>query len=116
MSDESGRYEVYVQAFPEPKKKWQISNGAGSGPKWGVRGEELFYIASNGKLMSVRLKLGADSVEPSAPRELFSPPGPYELMPDGKRFVVLAPLESGPRPLQVILNWLALLKKSSPPE
>ena len=71
-SDESGRYEIYVQSFPEPKRKWQISMGGGMLPQWGAGGQELFYVAPNGKLMSVKLKVGADSVEPSAPRELFS--------------------------------------------
>ena len=74
-SDESGRYEIYVQSFPEPKRKWQISMGGGMFPQWGAGGQELFYLAPNGKLMSVKLKLGADSVEPSRPRELFSDAG-----------------------------------------
>ena len=64
-SDESGRYEIYVQSFPEPKRKWQISMGGGMFPQWGAGGQELFYVAPNGKLMSVKLKLRADSVEPS---------------------------------------------------
>ena len=86
-SDESGRYEIYVQSFPEPKRKWQISMGGGMFPEWGAGGQELFYLAPNGKLMSVKLKVGADSVEPSAPRELFSVAGSgYQVAPDGKRF------------------------------
>ena len=92
-SDESGRYEIYVQSFPEPKKKCQISMGGGSSPEWGAGGEELFYIGPGGKLMSVKLNLGADSVEPSAGRELFSA-GPYRAAPDGKRFLVLLGSES----------------------
>ena len=71
QSDESGRYEVYIQAFPEPRDKFQISTGGGTYPQWGPGGRELFYVSPDLKLMAVSLKLGADSVEPSTPRELF---------------------------------------------
>ena len=59
----------------------------------------------------------ADSLAPSPARELFAlPPGvgemiqPYVLAPDGNRFLVQSPV-SGSRPLEVIVNWLALLKQ-----
>ncbi len=71
--------------------------------------------------MAVGLKLGADSVAPSVPRELFPLPSsgggfqPYALAPDGKRFLVHVPV-SGSQPLEVIVNWPALLKKGAPGE
>ena len=34
VSNESGREEIYVQTFPEPSGKWQVSNGGGSDPSW----------------------------------------------------------------------------------
>ena len=74
QSDETGRYEVYIQAFPEPRGKTQISTGGGQYPQWGAGGRELFYVSPDNKLMVVSLKLGADSVEPSTPRELFPLP------------------------------------------
>ena len=52
MSEESGRYEVYVQPFPGPGGKWQISTNGGTTPVWAQNGRELFYMSS-GKLMSV---------------------------------------------------------------
>ena len=60
-----------------------------------------------------------DSVEPSAPRELFSVPwdgtlySSYDVTSDGQRFLVLATPESGSQPLHVIVNWPALLKKGA---
>jgi hypothetical protein len=69
--------------------------------------------------MAVSLKLGADSAEPSAPRELFTVPSddtpysPYDVASDGQRFLVRATTETGSQPLQVILNWPALLKKGA---
>jgi serine/threonine-protein kinase len=52
MSEESGRYEVYVQPFPGPGGKWQISTNGGTTPVWVQNGRELFYTTA-GKLMSV---------------------------------------------------------------
>jgi eukaryotic-like serine/threonine-protein kinase len=117
QSDDSGRYEVYIQAFPEPRGKVQISTGGGQYPQWGPGGRELFYVSPDFKLMAVSLKLGADSVEPSTPRELFPLPivdngfSPYETAPDGQRFLVRAvPQQQASQPLTVIVNWPALLK------
>ncbi len=119
QSDETGRYEVYIQAFPEPQGKFQISTGGGQYPQWGAGGRELFYLSLDYKLMVVSVKLGADSVEPSTPRELFPLPAvdtgqsPYDTAPDGQRFLVrAAPGEAG-QPLTVIVNWPALLKKGA---
>jgi len=43
ISDESGRYEIYVQPYPGPGGKWQISAEGGRGPVWNPNGRELFY-------------------------------------------------------------------------
>lgn len=52
-SDESGRPEVYVQPFPGPGGKWQISTDGGGAPEWARNGRELFYVSLAGKLISV---------------------------------------------------------------
>ena len=89
QSDESGRAEVYIQTFPEARGKLRISQRGGSFPTWGPDGHTLYYLSLDNKLVVVSLKLGADSVEPSAPRELFAlPPSqsgqgspPYDIAP-----------------------------------
>jgi hypothetical protein len=117
QSDETTRYEVYVQAFPQPRGKFRISTGGGQAPQWGVGGRELFYVSPDYKLMAVSLKLGPEAVEPSAPRELFQLPAvdigwsPYDTAPDGQRFLVRATPQQGAPPLTMIVNWPALLKK-----
>jgi Tol biopolymer transport system component len=120
QSDESGRYEVYVRAFPQPAGKFQISTNGGRYPQWGSGGKELFYVSPANRLMAVSLKLRSDSVEPSAPHELFPLSAvdsygyrPYEATPDGQRFLVLVPQQVS-QPLIVVVNWPALLKKSAP--
>jgi dipeptidyl aminopeptidase/acylaminoacyl peptidase len=114
-SNESGQREVYVQAFPQARGKFQVSVGGGRFPKWGPGGTKLFYVSLNDKLMAVDLKLGKDSAEPAAPRELFPLPTPtinfipYDVSADGDRFLVQASPQQVP-PLSVIVNWPALVK------
>jgi eukaryotic-like serine/threonine-protein kinase len=121
-SDESGRYEVYIDSFPSPRSKTRVSTGGGSFPAWGPDGRHLFYVSPDNKMMSATLKPGEDSLEASTPRELFPMPGvdngqfPYEVTQDGKRFLVLATPRKSVQPLTVIVNWPALLKKGAAPQ
>src|SRR5215472_12753444 len=117
-SDESGRYEVYVDAFPEPRRKKRILISGGRSPQWGAGGRELLYVSPEDKLMAVSVKLGPDRIEPSAPRELFQVPqratiagAIYQPSHDGQRFLVLTSPEAAPQSLNVIVNWTALFKK-----
>ena len=121
QSDESGRYEVYINSFPEARSKARISTAGGVYPQWGSGGRELFYMSPENKLMAVSIKLGADAVEVSTPRELFTLPAfdngldaPYDVAPDGQRFLVRAtPQQQAGQPLTLIVNWPALLKKGT---
>jgi dipeptidyl aminopeptidase/acylaminoacyl peptidase len=118
QSDETGRYEIYIRAFPEPRDKFQISTGGGQYPEWGASGRELFYVAQDNKLMAVDLTITADTVRPAAPRALFALPiidngfSPYDTI-DGQRFLVRAVPQQATPPLTVVVNWPALLKKGS---
>jgi Tol biopolymer transport system component/tRNA A-37 threonylcarbamoyl transferase component Bud32 len=115
QSDETGRYEIYIQSFPEPRDKFQISTGGGQYPEWGIGGRELFYLAPDNKLMAIDLTITADKVRPSAPHALFTLPivdngyRPYDTI-DGRRFLVRTQQAA---PLTVIVNWPALLKKGT---
>ena len=56
LSDESGRLEVYVQPYPGPGGKWQISTEGGAEPVWARDGQELFYRSINGdRMMAVEI-------------------------------------------------------------
>src|SRR5207244_4163170 len=74
VSDESGKYDVYVTTFPDPKAgKWPISSGGGYQPRWRRDGKELLYFSSDGKLMSVDVTL-SPSFTASAPKVVFQVP------------------------------------------
>jgi dipeptidyl aminopeptidase/acylaminoacyl peptidase len=72
-SNESGRFEVYAQAFPTSGGKWQISTNGDAMPRWGRDGKELFYIALDGRLMSAPIALSTDgrALQPGTPVPLF---------------------------------------------
>ena len=73
VSDESGRYEIYVQPYPGPGGKWQISTEGGTEPVWNPNGRELFY-RSGDKMMAVDIAT-QPGFAAGKPRMLFE--GPY---------------------------------------
>lgn len=124
ISDESGRYEVYVQPYPGPGGKWQISTEGGTEPVWSRNGRELFYRSSNNKMMAVEIKT-KPSFASGSPRMLFdvgpympatgpfSYPFPnYDVSGDGQRFLMIT-RESKPQ-INVVLNWFEELKRRVP--
>ena len=76
-SDESGRYEIYVQSFPDAGTggKTTISSGGGTQPRWSRNGRELFYLRSDGTLMAVAVKT-QPTFEPTTVTPLFKTPLP----------------------------------------
>jgi Tol biopolymer transport system component len=118
-SDESGQLEVYVQSFPEPHGATRISTAGGEFPQWGSGGSELYYTSKENKLMVVKLKAGADTLDAAPPVEMFAFPATdagfpsYDVTLDGERFLVRTAVGDGSQSLKTILNWPALLKKDS---
>jgi len=117
VSDASGRNEVYVQPFPGPGGKWQVSTAGGNEPAWRGDGKELFYLAPDSRLMSVEIKAGS-AFEAGVPTTLFpmtaTPDGwtRYAASADGKRFLVVAPERSQTlTPTTIVLNWNAEVGK-----
>jgi Tol biopolymer transport system component len=121
-SNESGTDEVYIQSFPTPGNKRQVSTNGGVQPRWRKDGRELFYLASDQRLMAVRVKLDSP-FEADAPVPLFRTrlipqgsqslglPTAYDVSPDGQRFVVTIPPDDLGPPITVILNWVGALKR-----
>src|ERR1700741_5430697 len=72
-SNESGRFEIYVQPFPGPGGKFQISTNGGTQPRWNKNGKEIFYLSLDGKMMAAQLALSPDSqsLKTGAPAVLF---------------------------------------------
>jgi Tol biopolymer transport system component len=111
VSDESGRNEVYVQTFPPAEGKWQVSAGGGTRPRWRRDGRELFFLASDGALMSVQIQTGP-ALRLGVPQPLMPlrGAGDFEISPDGRILAKTALRRQGDNELQVVLNWAAELR------
>ena len=119
VSDETKRNEVYVQTFPTPGGKWQVSTNGGDRPLWSRDGKELFFIGGDQKLMAVEVKgdtaKGVAKFEADLPKPLFDTRIPFfgwfDVSKDG-RFLMPAPVEQSANvPISVVVNWTAGLKK-----
>jgi Tol biopolymer transport system component len=118
VSDESGRREVYVQSFPGPGGKWQVSSAGGDQPRWRGDGKELYFGSPDQKVMAVDVTTGA-SFEAGVPRPLFpvhldtaAARNHYLPSKDGQRFLLVAtPARESMTPTTVVLNWMADLGK-----
>ena len=116
-SNESGRHEIVVQAFPESDGKWQVSTDGGSYPRWRRDGRELFYLGPEGELIAVPVTaLGGDSIDFGPLELLFSvniagggsggnQSHQYDVSSDGKRFLINTVVSSAGAPITLILNW-----------
>jgi dipeptidyl aminopeptidase/acylaminoacyl peptidase len=123
-SNASGDWEVYVASFPNATERWRVSTAGGHQPRWNPDGSELFYIAPDRRLMSLRVRGGSSGFQWEAPRPLFQTAivdlGPfrnswgYAVAPDGQRFLILSRRPQGPSPAVAIVNWRSDGPKSAP--
>jgi eukaryotic-like serine/threonine-protein kinase len=130
QSDESGRREVYVQPYPGPGLRQQVSIDGGEAPAWSKDGRELFYQVRGTGATANLLQYVATPVTlgptftAGTPKVLFERPTPrtnlgvryYDVSPDG-RFLLVQDKERSPiKVTQMILvqNWLEELKRLVP--
>lgn len=117
QSNESGRIEIYAQAFPGTGAKFQVSTAGGAQVRWRRDGKELFYIALDDRLMAVPIEIAANgqSVEAGAPVPLFTThvggavqypyTQQYAVSSDGQRFLMNSVIDEAASPITMILNW-----------
>lgn len=118
ISDESGRPEVYVQAFealPTPHvtgERKQISREGAWLARWRPDGHELFFLGVDAQIYAAGMEKGVVSSEPKA---LFAIPGKpqygtptdiqFDVAPGGQRFAVTTAGNVAPPDLTVVQNW-----------
>jgi eukaryotic-like serine/threonine-protein kinase len=117
QANESGRWQIYLQPFPGPGGKTQISNTGGAQVRWRADGRELFYIALDGRLMAVPIRFGpaATSVEAGMAVPIFvthvggavqaALRPQYVVSRDGQRFLMNNVVEEPSTPITLLLNW-----------
>jgi len=115
QSNEAGHYEIYLQPFPGPGDRIQVSAGGGQQVRWARNGSELFYIAADQRLTSVAVTFGARGAPVlGTPLPLFRTEfdssfltrQQYVVSPDGQRFLMNAATDAiDPPSITLILNW-----------
>jgi Tol biopolymer transport system component len=112
-SDESGRFEIYVQAFPGPGEKIRVSIDGGTEPRW--RGREIYFISPDAKMMAVSFRSSGPAPEIGRPEPLFQTRKvrggtsdvlqQYDVAEDGRFLINVNADESVASPIMLILNW-----------
>jgi serine/threonine-protein kinase len=129
-SNESGKPQVYVQAFPPPGPKIQVSTEGGTDPVWKRTGGELYY--RNGDSMMALNVSTAPTFSAGRPQQLwqghYSPgmssscgaPGAtssnYDVTADGKRFLMIKDDDQDratSKQIVVVLGWADELNRLS---
>ena len=106
-----------MEPFRRRGEKVRVSTSGGGQPRWRGDGKELFYLALDGRLMAVDVRLGATGIKvgiptPLMPADRLKPvvQGPdyddYDVTADGQRFLVkVAAGQSKRQRIHVLLNW-----------
>jgi eukaryotic-like serine/threonine-protein kinase len=128
-SNDSGPSQIFVRPLPNANEgKTQVSTGGGSQPLWSRNGRELFYLATDGAVMSVSVEPGRRWTA-GMPTKIIesayfggmsnSSPRTYDVSPDGQRFLMLKRTTSQDPPatparIVIVQNWMEELKRLVP--
>jgi serine/threonine protein kinase/Tol biopolymer transport system component len=114
-SNESGRFEIYVQPFPGPGEKTQVSIDGGTEPRWRADGKEIFYISPDAKMMAVSFQSSGGAPDVGKPVPLFQTRKvrggtgnvlqQYDVSSDGRFLINVNADESVASPIMLIMNW-----------
>lgn len=115
-SDRGSRTEIFVETFPNPGGRWQVTTGGGADPVWRADGRELFFMSPGGKVSAVDVERTATGVRFGPARVLFTVPKVhtdvrrFAPFPDGRHFIVLTDAERpAPQHMTVLMNWRSAL-------
>jgi Tol biopolymer transport system component len=115
-SNETGHNEVYVRSFPGLGRVVQVSDGSGgTEPAWSPDGRRIYY-RGNGKFMAATIHTSTLAITSRVPQfndksDNTMPHRDYDVSPDGKGFLMIAPSVSGGPEAVVKLNWLIKLRE-----
>ena len=93
----------------------------GTYPRWSRDGKQLYYIGSDGLMVAEVAALGPNFEVLSIKRlfqTIYKPiayayDSPYDIAPDGRRFLFVTAPEHAPLPIALVINWTAGLEKHS---
>jgi eukaryotic-like serine/threonine-protein kinase len=112
VSNESGQMQLYATPMAGGGARVQVSTGAARLPRWSRDGKRLYYVDPVRKqMMEVAVSVDGGELRPSAPSALFPYALPdYDVTRDGRFLVVRRKLNPDAPPLNVVINWTAMVK------
>jgi Tol biopolymer transport system component len=123
QSDESGRFEVYVTDYPpRPGRRWRVSPGGGTSPRWRRDGQELFFLDGSG-VMAAPVGSNPAAAAALASRVWLLPASrgeqivDYDIVPDGSRLLAVLEKQSPPTSPQLVVvrNWIEEIRRRVSP-
>jgi hypothetical protein len=106
-SDESGKFDIYVDTFPKAGSRIRVTTAGGTEPRWNRDGAELFFRRGS-EIHVVKLNRQGGSVTVGAMDRLFDAGAPvrsYDVTADG-RFLLNLPADTKSRsPITVVHFW-----------
>jgi hypothetical protein len=110
-SDETGRREVYVVPF-RGGGKLQVSTSGGTYPIWRNDGKEHFFLSLSWVVTAVPIGAEGGQLKLGAPQALFRTiTNYYDVAPGGQKFLIPFAGDQGAKPITLVSNWTAELKK-----
>jgi eukaryotic-like serine/threonine-protein kinase len=111
-SDESGKFDIYIDSFPAPKARVRLTTVGGVAPRWRRDGKEL-YFRRGSEIHAVTLNAAgaAPPIAATSTKRLFDAATDvraYDASADGQRFLLNLPAASAPaRPATMVMNWFS---------
>jgi Tol biopolymer transport system component len=112
-TNESGRSEIVLQAFPQPQGRVPVSTAGGTQPRFSPDGREIFFVAPDGRLMAAPVTPLGATLEVGTPAGLFAAHiatqrlrAAYAVASDGRFLVIsVSPADEGTSPITLIVDW-----------
>ena len=115
-TDSAVGQDVYVQSFPGGGRRYAVSVGGGSTPRWNNTGTELFYVSPDSQLMSVAVTRSDSGLTIGRPGALFASRAfqrnpDYDVAPDGRFILKVPSRDQYDISVAVIVNWAATVTR-----
>ena len=126
QANEAGRYQVYVERFPELGARQRISAETGRHPLWSASGDELLYVGAESTFFAVPVETGT-VLTTGTPEVLFQwasfgaqiagfPERQHDITQNGERFLLLDTpgIVAGASEIIIVENWSTELERRVP--
>jgi serine/threonine-protein kinase len=124
-TDSSDQSEIWVRPFPNTSAaQYQISTSGGTRPAWAHDGKELFFVGLDGALMGATVDATSTTWNARTPTRVLephyyigggNPNRPYDVSPDGRRFLMIEAANADPAAVPpniiVVLHFAEELKR-----